>query len=281
MFRRQHYVTLGVVVVLVLIVLNLPQHVSARLKLALGGFFLPLFGLAGSAQSAARQAGDLVVPRKDLIRELDQARQEIERLRVQVRQGEATQRENSQLRQLLDYQKQTAWKLKAARVIGRDPANWWRTVFIDLGSHHGMREDLPVLTPDGLVGRISSVGLLRSQVTLLGDPNCRVSALIKETGDNGFIGPNPASLLDNSFVNLNYLARSTPPKPGQFVVSGGLELKPGQTILSSGQGGVFPKGIPIGIVESTRSVGYGLNTEARVKLFVNLNALENVWVLLP
>lgn len=281
MLKRQYYVTLGVLVVLVLIVLNLPQHVSSRLKLAIGGFFLPLFGIAGSTQSAAKKTGDVIVPRKDLVRELDQARQEIEHLRLQLRQGEDTLRENAQLRQFLDYQKLVPWKLKAARVIGRDPANWWRTVFIDLGSRHGMREDLPVLTPDGLVGRVSSVGLLRSQVTLLGDPNCRVSAVIKETGDNGFIGPNAASLLDNSFVNLNHLARTAPVKQGQTVVSGGLELKPGQTVLSSGQGGVFPKGIPIGQVADTRSVGYGLNTEARVKLFVNLNALDNVWVLLP
>ena len=281
MFRRQHYVTLAVVAVLVLIVLNLPQQLTARLKLAVGGLFLPLFGLAGTSQSAAKKAGDLVVPRQDLVRELDQAKQEIERLRLKVVENDALLRENAQFRQFLDYQKHAPWKLKAARIIGRDPANWWRVAFIDLGSRHGVREDLPVLTPEGLVGRVSSVGLLRSQVTLVGDPNCRVSALIKETGDNGFIGPNLASVLDNTYVNLNYIGRAAPLKPGQAVVSGGLELKPGQTIVSSGQGGVFPKGIPIGVVEYTRPAAHGLTTEARVKLFVNLNALENVWVMLP
>ncbi len=47
------------------------------------------------------------------------------------------------------------WKLKLANVILRDPANWWRTLQIDLGSRDGVRENLPVLTPDGLVGRVS------------------------------------------------------------------------------------------------------------------------------
>ena len=176
----------------------------------------------------------------------------------------AIARENDQLRTLLDWQRQAPWKLKLANVVMRDPANWWRTVQIDLGSRDGIQTNQPVLTADGLVGRVSSVSFVSSQVVLIGDPNCRVSALVENaTHDMGVLtagGP-----LDTSLVELSYLASSA-------------NLKPGQNVLTSGLGGVFPKGIPIGKIVDAQTIEYGLATEARVKLNANLGALEQVWV---
>ena len=74
--------------------------------------------------------------------------------------------------------------------------------------------------------------------------------------------------LDNSLVDLTYL-------------SGNASLKPGQNVVTSGLGGIFPKGIPIGQIVDSRPVEFGLYTEARVKLSANLGALEQVWVLFP
>ncbi len=280
MQRRKHLVVLGLVVLLVVVLLNLPAATTARLKLALGSLFLPLFGIAGATQHTASKLGDSVTPRSDLVREIDTLRKENSELKVRVAEKDNLERENARLRDQLAWAKQSGWKLRPARVIARDPANWWRTVFVDAGSHHGVAPDMPVLTPDGLVGRISNVGFLRSQVVLLGDPACRVAAMVKESGESGFVSPMPAHLADNRFVVLNYLTRAAAPKPGQAIVSSGVELKPGQTVLSSGQGGVFPKGLLIGQVVDTRTVGHGLYTEARVQLAVNLNAIEEVWVLL-
>jgi rod shape-determining protein MreC len=149
----------------------------------------------------------------------------------------------------------------------RDPANWWRTVQIDLGSRDGLRENLPMLTAEGLAGRVSSVGLTRSQVVLIGDPNCRVSAIVENPAhDMGIVSA--SGPLDASLVNLTYL-------------SGSASLKPGQNVITSGLGGVFPKGIPVGQVVDSRPVEFGLYTEARVKLSANLGALDQVWVLFP
>jgi rod shape-determining protein MreC len=58
-------------------------------------------------------------------------------------------------------------------------------------------------------------------------------------------------------------------------------LKPGQRVLSSGQGGIFPRGIPVGTIVDTKPVDYGLSMEARVKLLVDMGTLEEVWVLTP
>ena len=105
------------------------------------------------------RAADTVLPRGELLKEIEELRRENQQLRIQQQQADATARENDQLRALVGWQRQTPWKLKLASVVLREPANWWRTVQIDLGSRDGVRVNLPVLTTDGLVGRVSSVSL--------------------------------------------------------------------------------------------------------------------------
>jgi rod shape-determining protein MreC len=267
MFKRQHYLALIVVVAVVLVLLNLPTRTTARLKVGIGSLFLPLFGLANSTHKVAEKTGDAIITRSELLRQNEALRNENQQLRMQALQAEEAARENARLRQLIGWQRQQKWNLKLARVVLRDPANWWRTVQIDRGSRDGMRTNLPVLTNDGLVGRISSVSFDRSQVILLGDPNCKVSGQIEnENGDMGVIGS--SGPFDGSLVEMSYLSKNA-------------NLKPGQNVFTSGLGGVFPKGIPVGKVIDSRPVEYGLYVEARVKLAANLSALDEVWVLFP
>ena len=267
MLRRPHYIALGLVVLLTLIILNLPNRTTARLKLGIGSVFLPLFGLANSSQQAVGQAGDTVIPRRELLKQLDNLRQENEQMRIQAWQAEEAFRENARLRQLLGWQRQAPWKVKLARVVLREPSNWRRTVQIDLGSRDGIQVNQPVLTAEGLVGRISSVGFARSQVLLLGDPDCKVSSVIENaTHDSGVIGA--SGPLNSEFVEMGYL-------------SGSANVKPGQLVRTGGNGGIYPPNIPVGTVVDSHPVEYGLATVARVKLAANLNALEEVWVMLP
>jgi rod shape-determining protein MreC len=266
MFKQKNYLALGAVVFVAVLLLSLPTRATARLKLAVGSWFLPLFGLAGAGQQLPADLADSVLPRRELLKEIDDLRRENQQLKEQQIQTTAIARENDQLRSSLGWQRQTSWTLKLANVVMRDPANWWRTVQIDLGSRDGIQTNQPVLTSDGqLVGRVSAVNYVSSQVALIGDPNCRVSALVENaTHDMGVLsagGP-----LDTSLVQLSYLASSA-------------NLKPGQNVLTSGLGGVFPKGIPIGKIVDAQSIEYGLATEANVKLNANLGALEQVWVL--
>ena len=267
MLKQKHYIALGVVTLATLLLLSLPPRATAPLKLAVGSWFLPLFGLASTVQQLPVSAADAVLPRRELLRQWESLRRENAQLRVQASQAAATARENDQLRALFGWQRQTPWKLKLANVVMRDPANWWHTVQIDLGSRDGVRENLPVLTTEGLVGRVSSVSYTHSQVVLISDPNCKASAVVENPGrDTGIISP--GGPLDNSFVELSYL-------------SGNANLQAGQNVLTSGLGGVFPKGIPIGQVVDARPVEFGRYTKAQVKLAVNLGSLEQVWVLFP
>jgi rod shape-determining protein MreC len=266
MFKRKHYLALGAVTLVTVLVLSLPSRAVSHLKLGIGGLFLPLFGAVNTVRQLPGRAADTLLPRSKLLKEIESLRRENQELQVRQQQADAITRENDQLRALIGWQRQQPWKLKPASVVLRDPANWWHTIQIDLGKRDGLVENLPVLTPDGLVGRVSSVGYTRSQVVLIGDPSCRVSArVVNPAHDMGVISP--GGPLENSLVNLTYL-------------SGNANLKSGQVVVTSGEGGIFPAGIPIGLVaENARPVEFGLYAETRVKLSANLGALDQVWVL--
>lgn len=267
MFNKQNYLALGAVVLVAVLILSLPPRASSRLRLAVSSWFLPLFSLANASQQAPAKLADNALSRHELLAEIDRLTRENAQLKAEALQASVTQRENDQLRALFGWQKQSPWRLKLARVVTRDPANWWHTVQIDMGSRDGLTNNLPVMTADGLVGRISSVGPYTSQVVLVGDPNCRVSALVQDaTHDMGVL--TRSGSLDTSLVKMSYLSSSA-------------NLKAGQDVVTSGLGGVFPPGIPIGKIVDAQSVEFGLASEARVKLNANLGALEDVWVLIP
>lgn len=263
MFKRPHYIAVGLVALVALLVLNLPGRATSRLKLAIGSLFLPLFGLASGAHQAANKTGDALLPRSELVRQIETLRRENQQLHLQVMQAAEIFKENNRLRDYYGWQRLQPWKFKLAHVVLRDPANWWRTVQIDLGSRDGLRKDLPVLTTNGLVGRIESVSYARSQVVLLGDPNCKVSAMVEATGDTGIISA--SGLFDGSVVEMSYLVHNA-------------NLKPGQRVVTSGLGGLFPKGILIGEIVDSQPEEFGLTTQADVKLSAPLGGIEEVWV---
>lgn len=231
--KRPQYIALSLVLFLVLVIVNLPSQTATQFKLTLGGFFLPLFGLAGSVHSLVHQADSALTPKRALVAELDKLRRETQQSRIREVQAAEVFRENEHLRQALRLQKQIPGRPQYARVILRDPANWWRTLQIDVGRRDGVVSDLPVLTPDGtLAGRTKEVGYNSSRVALVGDPDCRVSAVVEDTNlrEYGVIASGTASVLDPSLVDLTWVNNRQ-----QTVI------KPGQRVLTSGLGGVFPR----------------------------------------
>ncbi len=268
MLKRPHYILFSIVLVVVLAFLTLPKKTAAQLKFVFSGMFLPLVGLTTSVEHLADEISRAVGSRRSLQKEVETLRRENEQLRLRTFQTQQVWEENGQLRQSLEWQKQSPWKPKLARVVLRDPANWWRTLQIDKGSRDGVQPNLPVLTPAGLIGCVREVTSSRSQVALIGDPNCQVSALVKASDANGIVAAGPSSILEQAIVNLKFLPR-------------GSRIKPGDEIITSGLGGIYPKGIPIGHVLDTNTVGYGLYLEARIKLLADPKQLEEVFVLLP
>jgi rod shape-determining protein MreC len=267
MLKKSHYIFLVCVVLLVWALLELPGGAVGKLKLAMSGLFLPLFGLSNSTHEWLGATSQSLVSKSELLRQDAQLRHDNQELQIRLSQDAQLWAENARLRDEVGWARQTRWRVRLARVIVRDPANWWRSLEIDLGSRDGLRANLAVRTADGLVGRVQSVGETRSQVVLLGDPNLRVSAMVN-TGETGLITASSSAPQEEGMIGLDFL-------------SGASGAQPGQNVVTWGEGGVFPPGIPIGKIVDIRPKEYGLSTEARVKLSANMGALEEVWVMLP
>ena len=270
MLKRPHYIALGVVILFTFALIKLPTRAAGNLKLAIGGVFLPLFGMAGSLGDLAENSSYSLLSRRELIRQLQWQHKTNQLSQLYFRQAEEWKRENERLRDYFNIQRQYPFKPKMARVVARDPVNWWKTITIDRGSRDGVLTNAAVVTPEGLVGRVSGVSFAQSQVVLVGDPDCRVSVLVGEdkSREQGVIAPASSSPLDHALVDLSYLSRNS-------------KLIPGQIVVTSGMGGVFPKGIAVGQIADFRSMGSGLYKEAQVRLAVNMNRLDEVFVLMP
>src|SRR5690349_14170654 len=128
MLRRPQYIALIAVLVLTVVVLNLPPQTSARLKLYIGGLVLPLVGLATSTQQPGERAGDTVVSRKVLIQQLNQLREDNQKLKLLQSENDSLRQENERLRADLNFKRQTKLAVRLGRVVARDPANWWRNL---------------------------------------------------------------------------------------------------------------------------------------------------------
>jgi rod shape-determining protein MreC len=267
MSKRSYYFAFAFVLLVVLVLLNLPERTALRVKVGIGALYLPLFGLTATLKGVADTSATLVLPRATLLRQLESLRYENHQLQLRIAQLEETQLENERLRKTLEWQARLPWQTKAARVVGHDPANWWQSLHIDLGSRDQLAINSSVLTAEGLIGRVAEVGYARSRVVLVGDPTCRVAAQVRETREKGVLLPN-ASSLDRHVVDLTYLPATA-------------DVRPGHTIITSGDGGLFPHGIPVGTVIDVRTNDFGLYLEAQIRLHVNLNRLDEVWILLP
>ncbi len=268
MLRKPHLVLVIAVALVVLVLLALPEHTRSRVRMAVASLFLPLFGLASTVQNTADRAASAIVPRSALLARIRELEEQNRLFQLEAAEARAAAQEADRLRAMVGYAPRSPWKLKPARVIGRDPANWWRGVHLDVGLRDGVVTNLAVLTPEGLVGKVAEVGPRTARVVLVGDPNCPVAAALADSGSTGIVRGVSGGDIEGAIVDLSFLPRSA-------------VVKPGMRVVTSGQGGVFPPGILVGEVIDSRAVGEGVYLDARVRLSVNLGSLDHVWIRLP
>lgn len=154
-------------------------------------------------------------------------------------------------------------KSVVASVIGRDPTQWSKVVFIDKGSGHGLRENLAVVSDIGVIGHVIQVSAVMSKVLLLIDGRSAVDSLFQGTRVSGVVAG-----VGEDFCDMKYVPITA-------------EVREGDLILSSGLGGIFPKGLVIGTVSRVQKRKNELFQEIQVKPSVELARLEEVLVLLP
>jgi rod shape-determining protein MreC len=258
-----------------IVLLSMPTRINSQLKWVVAGLFLPFIGLAEAVDEKAELLQSITVSRQELLRENQQLRREIQNYKIALLKNQAIASENALLREQLGWRENLPWRLLPARVLVKDPTNWWRSLYINLGSDDGIIENAPVLSPLGLVGKVEKVGSHRSLVRLVGDQYCKVSAMLAASPQQEIAKPAHGTIMPGADTSLN-------PRLVDFHhLPVGMEPEPGAKVVTSGLGGGYPRGIPIGHIIDSRTSSSGLFAEARVRLAVDLNRLEMVWVKLP
>jgi len=204
--------------------------------------------------------------------EVKQLRAERNALREQAVTGAAAARENDQLRGLLNLDKARGLDDEgpvAARVIGQDPSVWWSQILINKGTGDGVLPNHPVVSPEGLVGVVSTATSNSAIVTLLTDHRTAVGARVAESGVGGVIEVEAGR--PNDLV-MRFTTRNDEVTPGQTVITAGTQSRTDRVTS------LYPPRIPIGRV--TRVDDPATDDQlVHVRPFANMRRLDFVQVL--
>lgn len=214
------------------------------------------------AAAAIRGIGGVAEENLQLRRDISELKSELSGLRD-------AEFENARLRQAFRFYKNQPDTMIACDVISRNISGWWSSVRVGKGSHAGIAPNLAVISPDGLVGKTTEVAPFSTEVLLISDPACQVSARIRRDDVDVFgrvrgMGTNmkgqPRARIE--FVNKDAVIRN-----GDEVVTSGL--------------GAFPKGVHIGYVEKIYRDESGLYQYADIIPRATVGLLDFVFVILP
>lgn len=205
------------------------------------------------------------------LKSLSELEQENKLLVVQNKELKATnqtlrdlEQENNRLRRALEYRERAEFRLIPARIVARDSSTWWNTVKIDRGFDDGIKDDMPVLTEEGLIGKTTTVARNMATVILIADENCKVATKVEGSREQGIVKGARTSSTTLPQISLNFLTKDA-------------GLVPGQKVFTSGVGGVYPAGILVGAIKEFKV--RELDGAATVVPAVDLTSLEDVFVI--
>ena len=263
--KDRRWIALCAIGLVVLAMLNLPDAASRRVKGAVRDGISPLqAGLRGGVRELreivryVRGLGDLALENRALS-------EEIVYLRGEMRMAQELARDNQMLRDQLGFARHFPNKLVSCEVIGRDSTGWWQTVRLDKGAAAGVAEGRAVLTTDGLIGRTVAVSGRTADVLLLADPACKVAVRLKRSGEFGVAEGTGVKPGEAPTVRMDYVLKTA-------------DVQPGDEVVTSGLGGLFPKGLPVGRVAEVVLDASGLYQTARIELAADLGKLEYAFV---
>lgn len=243
------------------------------LLLALGGYLTPLTRLLeGPAVNAQTWLATRVQAVRDLLtepRDVQALRQRNAELEAQVAQLEgqilAMQQQLAQmevLSALLNFSRaHPENRYLAAQVIGRDPSPFLHYILINRGSDDGLRRGMPVVSAEGLVGRVTAVTASAARVQLITDPAMRVNVKVQPSGAEGLVLGSATGEISLDQVSLE------------------ASIQPGDVVVTSGLGGLFPPNIVVGQITGVRRLEFELFQRASVQPVVNFARLEIVLVI--
>lgn len=197
---------------------------------------------------------------RDARRENRQLKKELANANYLISEALEYQLENERLRNLLAFKKKKSISMVACKVIGKDSTRWFRTILINKGSREHLVKNMAVLTPEGVVGHIIEVSRGASKVLLISDINSSVSAIVQRTRTQAIVVGGGGKLCRTKFL------------------SNTADICDGDIMVTSGLGGIYPKGITIGRLQNIVRKPTDLFLEAEVKPGADLSRLEEVLI---
>ena len=231
-----------------------------------GMLLLPFQGAAAAAGGALEEKVGPFLHAGELQAENEALREEIQELREQLIDYETARMENEQFRELLEIKERNSdFLFEPATVVARSPDDRFGSFTIDAGSYEGVTLRCPVITSDGLVGIVSEVGYSYSKVQTILDTAVNIGGVDIHTLDSGIVtGSIPLAL--EGYCQLGYLPRES-------------GVTPGDTVVTSGTGGLLPKGLVIGEVLSVETDASGLSLTAVVEPAADIQGARQVFVI--
>jgi rod shape-determining protein MreC len=260
-FHRYWQTAMLVLVVVGILVLALSGYLGPVLRLALN----PLIGAQSWLSSRYMAVYEFVTVPRDVasLRARNaQLENDVSRLQTQVIQLQQQQRQAQVLYALLNFARANPEnEYVAAAVIGRDPSPFLHYVIIDHGSYDGIRHGMPVVTEQGLVGRVDAVTAGAARVQLINDPGSQINVKLQSSQTEVTLA---GSITGD--INLGMIPQD-------------LNLQPGEVVLTSGLGGDYPQGVVVGQVISIRKRENDLFQTASVQPAVDFNSLQAVLII--
>lgn len=186
--------------------------------------------------------------------------QELEQEMAECREIRAS---NARLETLLNFQSSMRMPSVVSRVIGEDSSGWFHTLLIDKGTRDGVERAMPVVAREGLVGHVVESADRTAKVLLITDRNSAVDVLLQESRTRAVL----EGVGRHDVCVLKYVPRSETVQKGEMVITSGL-------------GGIYPKGLLVGNVAEVWKEGYGLFQRVEVSPKVDFQRLEEVLVIL-
>ncbi|PKQ36985.1 MAG: rod shape-determining protein MreC [Actinobacteria bacterium HGW-Actinobacteria-1] len=194
--------------------------------------------------------------------DIDALRAQNDELRARLAELEEARQENDRLRALVQFAEERKLTKLGARVIGRPTSAWEGVIEIDRGSADGVVRGMPVLAPQGLVGQIEEVSANSSRVRLITDQESGVAAMVQSTRAVGVV----RGSIDRT-LSMDFVDKANVPKVGDVVITSGL-------------GGIYPKGLVVGDIVDVDARRADLYPRIIVVSRVPVDQLEEVLVLL-
>jgi len=233
---------------------NPAEKVVAQIAAPFQGFFV---GTIRTVRDMWAKYFDLVETHQENVR----LRRKLDRLKLENSRYQELLLANRRLQELLNFQENTDELLSPARVIGWDSSGLFKSITIDKGEHDGVTVSMPVVNAEGVVGRIISVSPGYAQVLLVTDRNSSVDGLVQRSRGRGILkGRGSGECL------FTYVIKTC-------------DIKNEDTIVTSGMGGVFPKGLYLGTVIQIEDSPNKLFKDVRVVPAVDFSKLEEVLVI--